>query len=180
MGKRTAYPYGNDVDNRALADVCERLEGLGLTQQDIASRLGISPGQLSRVRRGERKAAPKHVRTLRRAVKSLSTERAAEEKRFRTERSTPAPFRIDNATLSRLSPTEATAAFRAPFWTRTAEKALATTQVSISSCTNTADGGVDAAIIDSALLEGLRDDLLDSGTRFQLKQAIFGLGSRQN
>ncbi len=59
----TDTPYSTDPVNIALAELVRSLTGP--TQADLAKRLGISAGQLSRVLSGERKATMKHVETLR-------------------------------------------------------------------------------------------------------------------
>jgi hypothetical protein len=57
--------YADDPDNLTLNRLIDDCAGFGMSQHDVAEVLRISPGQLSRVRKGERHAALKHIRGLR-------------------------------------------------------------------------------------------------------------------
>lgn len=170
--------YNADPDNVALVELMSQLDGYGLTQQEIAGLLAISPGQLSRVKKGERHASRKHVRTLREHLRDVTNARKIHE-----INSVPTPpatsvFRVDAAILKRLSATAAVEAFRDLLWARAAELGLPITRVSISADVYTSDGGIDASILegDGPPLDG--DELLTSGTRYQIKTGDFQLWQR--
>jgi hypothetical protein len=171
--KPSGQPYATDPENVALVELMTQLDGYGLTQGEVATLLAISPGQLSRVKNGERHASRKHLRTLRDQLRRLATERKA-----RDITSVPKPplasvFQIDGATLNRLSPEAAVQAFRDLLWAQATQLGVPTTRVSISSEVYTADGGVDASILERPWSEIEGDQLLTSGTRYQIKTGDF-------
>lgn len=168
--RQTGEPFANDPDNIELLNLISELAGCGLSQQEVAELLGISPGQLSRVKNGERRAAWKHVRALRdqvtrltRQPRSMVMHRAA----------WPGAVSIDQAVLDGLSITPAVEAFRDLLWARATERGIPVTRVSISSDVFTSDGGVDASILDSEGPTLQDDELLSNGRRFQIKTGDF-------
>ena len=64
-------------------------------------------------------------------------------------------------------------AFRDLLWARAYARSLPTTLVNITLDVFTADGGIDASIADDGTLKTVGDDLLMSGTRFQIKTGDF-------
>jgi hypothetical protein len=168
--QQTVQPYADDPDNKELLKLMSELAGHGLSQQDVAGLLDISPGQLSRVRKGERRAAWKHVRTLREQVQQLKREQASREMRNAPR---PGPVAIDQAVLRGLSSTTAVEAFRDLLWARAGERGVPVTRVSISADVTTPDGGVDASILEGEGVTFQDDELLSSGRRFQIKTGDF-------
>ena len=77
--KQAVQSYAKDPDNVELLKLMSELAGHGLSQQDIAGLLDISPSQLSRVKKGERAQAWKHVRTLREQVQRLTRVQTSRE-----------------------------------------------------------------------------------------------------
>lgn len=168
--KQAEQPYVKDPDNLELLKLTNELAGRGLSQQDVAELLGISPGQLSRVKKGERRAAWKHVRTLREEVQRLAREQTSKEMHSAAR---PGPVSIDQAVLRGLSSSQAVEAFRDLLWARAGERGIPVTRVSISADITTPDGGVDASILDGAGPKLQDDELLSSGRRFQIKTGDF-------
>ena len=168
--KQTVQPYAHDPDNKELLKLMSELAGHGLSQQDVAGVLGISPGQLSRVRKGERRAAWKHVRTLREHVQRLTREQTSREMHSAAR---PGPVSIDQAVLRGLSSTTAVEAFRDLLWARAGERGIPAIRVSISADVSTPDGGVDASILEDGGGQFQDDELLSSGRRFQIKTGDF-------
>jgi hypothetical protein len=174
VGMKPSGPqYATDPDNLALVELMSRLDGHGLTQRAVAALLTISPGQLSRVKSGERHAARKHIRALRDHLQRLSIDRKIREIDLAPGPSATSVFRIDVAVLNRLSPVAAVEAFRDLLWARSAELCVPVTRVSISSDVFTADGGVDASILDGEGPSADGDELLTGGTRYQVKTGDF-------
>jgi transcriptional regulator with XRE-family HTH domain/DNA polymerase III delta prime subunit len=173
--KPTGQHYATDPDNIELLELMSCLDGHGLTQREVASLLEISPGQLSRVKKGERHASRKHVRTLREHLRRLTIDRKVQEIKSAPNPLAVSVFRIDAAVLNRLSPSAAIETFRDLLWARAAELGVTTTRVSISSDVFTTDGGVDASILEGQgpTIDG--DELLTSGTRYQIKTGDFRL-----
>jgi transcriptional regulator with XRE-family HTH domain len=169
----TGQQYAADPDNVELLDLMGQLDGHGLTQREIAAVLAISPGQLSRVKKGERHASRKHVRTLREHLRRLTLDRKVREVNCAPKPPAVSVFDVDAAVLNRLSPEAAVAAFRNLLWARAAELGVPITRVSISSDVFTADGGVDASILDGERPAIDGDELLTSGTRYQIKTGRF-------
>jgi len=163
--KQGGQPFAKDKDNVELASLVGELAKSGLSQHDVAGLLGISPGQLSRVKKGERHASWKHVRTLREHLRLTSEQRTREMHNALR----PAFALIDHAILRELAPTPAVEAFRELLWARAAERGIPVTRVSISSDVFTPDGGVDASILDGDGPEIQADELLSNGKRFQIK-----------
>jgi hypothetical protein len=156
-------------DNLELLNLMSELAGHGLSQQDVAELLRISPGQLSRVKKGERRAAWKHIRTLRERVQHLKRERSSSQIRFTAFQGIAS---IDQAVLKGLSASSAVKAFRDLLWSRAGERGIPVTRVSISADVSTPDGGVDASVLEGA--GNYQDDeLLSSGRRFQIKTGAF-------
>jgi hypothetical protein len=168
--KQAVQPYAKDADNLELLKLTTELAGHGLSQQDIAGLLGISPGQLSRVKKGERRAAWKHVRALREQVQRLKREQTGREMHSAAR---PASVSIDRAVLRGLSSTTAVEAFRDLLWARAGERGIPVTRVSISADVSTPDGGVDASILEGAGAKFQDDELFSSGRRFQIKTGDF-------
>lgn len=166
--KQAVQPYTKDKDNLELLKLIGRLAGCGLSQQEVAGLLGISPSQLSRVKKGERRAAWKHIRALRERVQRLGTEQSGRETRNAVR---PRAISIDQAVLRGLSSSAAVEAFRELLWARAWERAIPMTAVSISADVSTPDGGVDASIGDDA--GTANDELLTAGRRFQIKTGDF-------
>jgi hypothetical protein len=163
-------PYAKDPDNLELLRLMSEVAGHGLSQQDVAGLLGISPGQLSRVKKGERRAAWKHIRTLREQLQRLKREQANREMRSAAR---PGPVSIDQAVLRGLSSSWAVEAFRDLLWAKAGERGIPVTRVSISADVSTADGGVDASILEGGGVRFQDDELLSSGRRFQIKTGDF-------
>lgn len=80
---------------------------------------------------------------------------------------------IDQTVLKRLSASSAVEAFRDLLWARAAERDLSVTRVSISADVSTADGGVDASILEDGQSTLKEDELLSRGRRFQIKTGTF-------
>lgn len=171
--KPRPQPYGSHVDNCELAQLVNQLEGHGLTQRDVAKVLGISPGQLSRVKKGERHASRKHVRTLRTHLERLRLDRTVHDRQSALMPPSVSVFRLDAPVLRRLSPPAAVEAFRNLLWARAAELGVPTTRVSISSELFTTDGGVDASVLEGEGPAIAGDELLTAGTRYQIKTGDF-------
>ncbi|WP_442482007.1 hypothetical protein [Aeoliella sp. SH292] len=169
MSKHGELPHESDPDNSAFARLVEQLAGYGVTQQDIAQHLGITPGHLARVKKGERHAKASHVEALREFLGQRASETRARAKAARSGTLTSPVLSMNHSTLGRLSSVEAVEAFRDLLWSRAAMRGIPNTLVRISSNVTEADGGVDASIRASGNLEFDRDDLLTSGTRFQIK-----------
>lgn len=169
---RKKKPFAHDLDNVAFVRGVEELGEFGLTQQDIAEVLSISPGQLSRVKNGDRHAARHHIKTIREQVRQLEKERT-QQRRSRRKPFSSSILSVDYETLGQLSPEDAVKAFRDLLWARAAERALPTTQISISADIHTADGGVDALIVQDSGFALYDDDLLASGSRYQIKTGQF-------
>ena len=70
--------WNSNSDNIEFVELIERLANLGVLQQDVARILGVSPGQVSRVKKGERHASVIHLRMLRKHVQRLTKERSSE------------------------------------------------------------------------------------------------------
>jgi hypothetical protein len=168
--QQTIQPYAADPDNKELLKLMSDLAGHGLSQQEVAGVLGISPGQLSRVRKGERRAAFKHVRALREQVQRLKREHTSREMHSAAR---PGLVSIDQAVLRGLSSTAAVDAFRDLLWATAGERGIPVTRVSISADVFAPDGGVDASILEGGEAKSRDDGLLSSGRRFQLKTGDF-------
>jgi transcriptional regulator with XRE-family HTH domain len=171
--KPTEREYAADPDNVELLNLVRQLDGHGLTQREVAALLAISAGQLSRVKKGERHASRKHVRTLREHLRRLTLDRKVREAKMAAGPPAASVFAIDAAVLYRLTPEGAVAAFRDLLWARATELGVPTTRVSISCDVFTPDGGVDASVLDSEGPPIDGDALLTSGTRYQIKTGDF-------
>jgi transcriptional regulator with XRE-family HTH domain len=171
--KPTGQQYATDPDNVELLELMSRLDEHGLTQREVAALLPISPGQLSRVKKGERHASRKHVRRLREHLRRLTIDRKVREKKIASNALGVSVFQVDADVLYRLSPGGAVDAFRYLLWARAAELGVPTTRVSISSDVFTADGGVDASILEGEgpAIDG--DDLFSGEPRYQIKTGNF-------
>src|SRR4051812_336958 len=119
--KSTGQQYATDPDNVELLELMSRLDGHGLTQREVAALLAISPGQLSRVKKGERHASRKHVRTLREHLRRLTLDRKVREIKSAPNPPAVSVFRVDAAVLNRLSAAAAVEAFRDLLWARAAD-----------------------------------------------------------
>lgn len=174
MGERPPVTtYSEDVDNVEFVDLIEKLAGFGFVQHQVAETLKISPGQLSRLKKGERHASRKHIRALRTHLRELTKSRRNQEPKLEPHQPATSIFAIDQAVLGRLSPTSAVEAFRDLLWARAMERRIPTTRISISSSVCTADGGIDASILDDGGPSVDDDELLTGGTRFQIKTGNF-------
>src|SRR5436190_206599 len=111
--KQRGQPHAQDPDNVEFIRLVAELSGHGLSQYDLAGLLNISPGQLSRVKSGERRAAWKHVRTLRNHLKQLAGEQRSKE--ILTTNRLPA-ISVDRHVLNRLTFISAVEAFRDLLW----------------------------------------------------------------
>jgi len=172
MNKPESTPWAEDTDNVEFNELVERLAKLGVSQKEVAGILEVSAGQVSRVKKGERHASDRHLRKLRRRVQDLTKERAAEPV------SAPASighsaFEINHAILRNLSVAASVTAFRDLLWSRATAHRIPTTRVRISSDVYTADGGVDASILHGNGEQFDEDELLTSGTRYQIKTGDF-------
>ena len=78
--KKTTTPYCEDPDNLEFVELVEQQGGFGQVQAEVAKVLGISPGQLSRIKKGERHASRKHIRVLREHVHELAKQRQIESR----------------------------------------------------------------------------------------------------
>ena len=78
MPKNNEKTWIFDQDNVEFTELIARLSNLGVPQQEVAGILGVSAGQVSRVKKGERHASVKHLRKLRRHVQRLAEERSLE------------------------------------------------------------------------------------------------------
>jgi hypothetical protein len=166
--KKATTPFCEDADNLEFVDLVEQQGGFGQVQAEVAKLLGISPGQLSRIKNGERHASRKHIRVLREHVREL-----AKQRQLQSRQPVRSIFAIEHATLDRLSITSAVEAFRDLLWARATERGIPTTRISISSSVHTPDGGVDGSILDGSGPPIEDDELLTSGTRFQIKTGKF-------
>ena len=169
---RKGKTYTRDPKDVQLLKLVDHLAKCGLTQQEVAKLLGISPGQLSRVKKGERHATWKHVQALEEHAQRLTRDRCHREKDL-AKPTCISVFSIDQAVLKGLTVSSAVEAFRDLLWAGATAHGLPTTRVSISSNVFKADGGVDASILEGdgpVLNEG---DLLHNGTRFQIKTGDF-------
>jgi hypothetical protein len=165
-----AKAYVAHAHNIEFAELTETLGGIGMTQLEIATALGISPGYVSRIKSGERKASVSHLVTLRNEVRRINNERSVKVgPRAFLGRS---PFEVDQAVFCSLSVTESVKAFRDLLWARASARGIPTTRVSVSGDIYKPDGGVDASILegDEVFVD---DELLSPGTRFQIKTGKF-------
>lgn len=80
-------------------------------------------------------------------------------------------FAVTVPVLAGLSDGAAVEAFRDLLWARALERGIATTEISIWSDVDTADGGIDAAVLSETPPRD--DDLLRAGTGFQIKTGDF-------
>lgn len=171
MAKVTTTKWKSNSDNIEFVELVERLANLGLTQRDVAGILDISHDHASRLWKGERHASVKHLWTLRKEVRRLTEERSSDPV-FAPQGPGHSTFELNHAILRSLAAVDAVNAFRNLLWARAAARGMPTTRVSISSDVYTADGGVDASILDGE--ESLNEDeLLTAGTRFQIKTGDF-------
>jgi len=171
MAKTANATWNSDADNIEFLGLVERLATLGVTQQEVAGILGVSPGQVSRVKKGERHASVKHLRKLRKHIQHLTEARSLEAV-FAPPGIAQSTFDVNHAILRSLSVRDSVAAFRSILWARALARGIPTTRVSISSAVYTADGGADASILGGA--EPIdEDELLTEGTRFQIKTGDF-------
>ena len=108
----------NDPDNVEFNEFILRLSNLGVTQQEIADILGVSAGQVSRVKKGERHAPIKHLRKLRTHVRKLTNEQNSEPQILAPKSIAASVFGINHAVLRRLSASSAVEAFRDLVWAR--------------------------------------------------------------
>ncbi len=173
MAKKSSdTDWATDPDNKEFSELVAKLASLGVSQKEVAEILSVSPGQISRVKKGERHAAVKHLRKLRSHAKRLTAERSSE--RIATS---PAigrsAFEVNHAILRGLSVDDSVAAFRGLLWSRATARGIAITRVSISSHVHTADGGVDASILDGDGGKIDEDELFTAGTRYQIKTGNF-------
>jgi hypothetical protein len=166
--KHAQIPFASDLDNLEMVKLTDQLAGYGVTQQELAAMIGISPGQLSRVKKGERRATWKHVRALREHA-----EKIAKDRKRTTITPRPLTISIDSSTLAGLSPMSAVEVFRDLLWARALHRRIPVTSISIASDVTSADGGVDASIIERSGSSSGDDDLLSSGRRFQIKTGDF-------
>lgn len=171
--RQATEPFAKDSDNIKFTELVSQLAGFGRMQLEIAEALGISPGQLSRVRKGERHASRKHIRSLGAQLRDLTRERRRQERTREPNTVGSSLFKIDKAVFRGLSAKSAVEAFRDLLWARATERRIPTTQICITSEVYRPDGGVDAAIsdLDGRPIEA--DELLTRGTRFQIKTGDF-------
>jgi len=165
--------HSADHNNIAFVEHIDRLSELGVTQKELADRLGISAGQISRVKKGERPAIEKHVIAMRDYIAEIRKARKGRATLLASQQPAQSVFSIDRGVLLRLSPTAAVEAFRGLLFARAAARGIPTTAVNISSNVCTADGGVDASVSDDAEPIPAGDELLDARTRFQIKTGDF-------
>ncbi|WP_298869382.1 hypothetical protein [uncultured Gimesia sp.] len=171
MAKVTTTDWKSNSDNIEFVELVERLSNLELSQRDVAGILDVSQGQVNRVRKGQQHASVTHLRTLRKEVRRLTEERSSEPV-FAPQGLGHSTFELNQAILRSLSAVDAVNALRNLLWARAAARGMPTTRVSITSDVYTADGGVDASILDGE--EPLNEDeLLTAGTRFQIKTGDF-------
>jgi len=171
--KPATQPFSSDPDNLEFVELLRHFDELGGSQQEASKALVISPGQLSRVKKGERHASRKHIRTLREFIRMKAGERKATEAKLEPVPLSLSLFSVDAATLKHFSPVKAVEAFRDLLWARATELRLPTTRVSISLDVNTPDGGIDASIHDDPGRPFDGDDLFASGVRYQIKTGEF-------
>jgi transcriptional regulator with XRE-family HTH domain len=165
---QTKLTYRDDPDNIELARLIAELDSFGLTQEAVAEVLGISPGQLSRIKSGERHASRRHVKQLRTHLRTVKGDRGIKPKG-----SFPSVFAITPALLDGVSPTSSLELFRDLLWSRATERSLPITSICISSDVFVPDGGIDASILAHPGPTGGADELLTVGTRFQIKTGHF-------
>lgn len=171
MAEAPTAAWNSNSDNIEFVELVEHLANLGVSQRDVAGILDVSPGQVSRVKRGERHASVKHLRKLRKHVQRLTKERSSAPV-FAPPSFGRSAFEVNHAILRSLSVGDSVMAFRDLLWARAASRGIPTTRVSISSDVYTADGGVDASILDCE--ESFdEDELLTMGTRYQIKTGDF-------
>lgn len=164
--RRIREPHANDPDNIEFLRLINELAGFGLSQLDVAGLLDVSQGQLSRVKKGERHAAWKHVRTLREHVAQLAKDQRNKLACLPSRQLAA----IDHGVLKGLSAKSAVEAFRDLLWARATDRGMSVTDVSVSSDITTADGGIDASVTGDGFTD---DELLSSGRRFQIKTGDF-------
>lgn len=167
------HRFTNDPDNVTFIELATRISDFNVTQQEISRRLEISPGQLSRIKSGERHAAQKHVSALRNYIRELKKEHDRRQKESAPSPGLNSLFSIDQGVLRRLSAKESVEAFRDLLWARALARGVPTTLINISSEIFHSDGGVDASISDSTHPGILNDDLLAIGSKFQIKTGDF-------
>ena len=172
MAKTATTGWNSNPDNIEFLEIVERLATLGVSQQDLAGILEVSAGQVSRMKKGERHASVKHLRKLRKHVQRLTKERSSEPI-FSPPAIGRSAFEVNHAILRNLSVDSSVIAFRDLLWARATARGIPTTRVSISSNVYTADGGVDASILDSKGEQIDEDELLTAGTRYQIKTGDF-------
>jgi len=164
--------YATDPDNVEFVELLARLANLGVSQQQVGEVLSVSAGQVSRVKKGERHASVTHLRKLRNHVRDLTDERNG-KRVFAPPSIGCSVYEVDHAVLRSLSPSQSVMAFRDLLWSRATARAIPTTRVSIPSDMHTADGGIDASILDGDGTPINHDELLTSGTRYQIKTGGF-------
>lgn len=159
MAKKSSSPdWASDPENKEFSELVERLASLGVSQKAVADILSVSPGQISRVKKGERHAAVKHLRKLRSHAKHLIEERSLENISAPPAIGRSA-FEVNHAILRSLSVDDSVTAFRNLLWSRATARGIAITRVSISSHVHKADGGVDASILDGDGGKTVEDEL---------------------
>ena len=171
MNKAKKTEFLENPDNVEFIELIVRFSNLGLQQQEIAEVLGVSAGQVSRVKNGERHASVRHLRKLRKHVRQLTDARNSEPTLAPKSLSDSA-FGMTHTALRTLSVVGAVRAFRDLLWARATSRGFPTTRVSISENVYAADGGVDASILDGTGND-VYDDLLTTGTRYQIKTGDF-------
>jgi len=171
MAKSKGKPeFLTDADNIEFCGLIAHLASLGGHQQQVATLLGVSPGHLSHVVKGNRHASVKHLGKLRKRIQEITKEVNANSLPGSTK-IVSSVFSVDRATLRGLSVSSSVIAFRNLLWARAIERTIPTTRISISERVNVADGGVDASILSGPTIES--DELLTTGTRFQIKTGDF-------
>lgn len=156
-----------------FVELVGELSSYGISQRDLAERLSISPGQISRIKKGERPATERHLSLLRAYISEFRDIRRGRERSVGDYAPLKSVWSIDTGVLTRLSASGAIEAFRALLLARTASRGLRITAVNISSKPDTADGGVDASVSAFEHAAAQQDELLGCGTRFQIKTGAF-------
>ncbi|HEY1602614.1 MAG TPA: helix-turn-helix transcriptional regulator [Pirellulales bacterium] len=173
MTKPTKLQHTRNEANVAFAQLIDELNDLGVTQKELANRLGVSPGQISRVKQGERPAIARHLKTLTQYAAEIAKNRKPREAALARSSGIDSILSIDRELLGRLTERAAVKAFRELLFARAASRGIPTTAVNISEDISTPDGGVDASVSDKFGAKAVGDDLLETGTRFQIKTGAF-------
>ena len=165
--------FTEDPHNIEFCELIDELTSFGRTQQEVAAILGISPGQLTRVKKGERHATRRHIRALRGELRRLNRDRDGEQRKRPAGGPVKSIFALSGSNLAELSPAQATEAFRDLLSARAFERRVPTTRISISLGICSADGGIDASVLDGVGPAIDEDDLTTAHTRFQIKTGRF-------